>query len=415
MPPESGIALQPTSEPARRMETDIRMLARNPKLAICLVSGFIASAMPVHAAQARAATLDETVERIIRPLMARYAIPGMAIGVIHHGVSHVYNYGIASKATGEPVSGKTLFEIGSISKTFTATLASYAEVRGHLSLSDPASKYLSSLRGSSFDKVSLLNLGTHTSGGMPAQVPDEIATTDQLMSYFRNWKPPSLPGTVRTYANPSIGLLGMVTAASMNESFVALMEGKLFPAIGMSSSFLVVPKDDEGRYAQGYTKSDRPIRMAPGVLAAEAYGIRTTASDMTRFVAVNMRCLDIDEMWQRAVMRTHTGYFQVGGMTQDLIWEQYPYPTDLDTLLAGNSTHVSAEANPVTPLDPPSAPKDDVLLDKTGSTNGFAAYVAFVPARKLGVVLLANKNYPIDARVMTGYQVLKQLDDDPQR
>jgi beta-lactamase class C len=53
-----------------------------------------------------------------------------------------------------------------------------------------------------------------------------------------------------------------------------------------------------------------------------------------------------------------------------------------------------------------------VLLNKTGSTNGFAAYVACVPARRLGVVFLANKNYPIDARVTAAYQILMRLDGD---
>ena len=89
----------------------------------------------------------------------------------------------------------TLFEIGSVSKTFTATLVSYAQAGGHLSLSDNASRYLPALRGSNLDHVSLLNLGTHTPGGLPLQVPDDVRDDDQLMQYFRDWKPPDPPGT----------------------------------------------------------------------------------------------------------------------------------------------------------------------------------------------------------------------------
>jgi beta-lactamase class C len=155
--------------------------------------------------------------------------------------------------------------------------------------------------------------------------------------------------------------------------------------------------------------------MAPGILALEAYGIRTTAGDLLRFVEANMGVLDLDEKLQSAITDTHTGYYRIGAMTQDLIWEQYPYPVELNDLLAGNSAKVSMEPNPAVRLDPPSHLQGDVLINKTGSTNGFAAYVAFVPEKKIGIVLLANKNYPIDARVTAAHEILTRLDDDARR
>lgn len=51
-----------------------------------------------------------------------------------------------------------------------------------------------------------------------------------------------------------------------------------------------------------------------------------------------------------------------------------------------------------------------MLINKTGSTNGFGAYVVFVPARQIGVVMLANRNLPIPERVRAAYQILKALD-----
>jgi CubicO group peptidase (beta-lactamase class C family) len=344
--------------------------------------------------------------------MEQYGIPGMAVGIAIREQSYVYNYGVASKATGSPVTENTLFEIGSESKLFTATLAAYAQVSGKLSLSDMASKHLPSLLGSSFDRVSLLNLGTHTSGGFPLQVPGDITNNAQLMEYFRNWKPTYAPGTYRIYANPSVGMLGMIAAGSMNEDFVALMEGKLFPWLGMRHTYLDVPKAQMVNYAQGYTTEDTPVRMGPGVLASEAYGVRTTAGDLLRFVEANMGMLSLDGKLQRAISDTHIGYYRIGAMTQDLIWEQYQYPVGLAELLAGNSANVASEANPAIELDPPLLPQESVLINKTGSTNGFAAYVAFVPGKKTGVVLLANRSYPAAARVTAAYEILARLDDD---
>jgi beta-lactamase class C len=341
--------------------------------------------------------------------MAKYRIAGMAVGVIVEGKPYVLNYGVASTQTGQPVTRETLFELGSISKTFTATLASYAGLNGKLSLSDPTAKYLPSLRGTPFGSVSLLNLGTHTPGGLPLQVPDDIHDNDQLMQYFAAWRPAYAPGTQRTYANPGIGTLGLITAKSMGQDFTALIQQRLFPALGMTSSYIDVPKAKMPDYAQGYTKQDAPIRMTPGVLSSEAYGIKSTAADMLRFVAANMDLIPLDSTLQRAITATHTGYFKAGVLTQDLIWEQYSYPAALKTLQEGNSAEMVLHATPAAEIRPPQPPRQDVWINKTGSTNGFGAYVAFVPQKHLGIVMLANRNIPNDARVSAAYQILTAL------
>jgi beta-lactamase class C len=338
----------------------------------------------------------------------------MAVGIIAGGKAYVFNYGVASTETRKPVTRDTLFEVGSVSKTLTATLASDAQVSGYLSLSDQTSKYLPSLRDSKFGNVTLLNLGTHTPGGLPLQVPDDIRNNDQLMQYFREWQPMYAPGTYRTYSNPSIGALGLITAKSMGQDFTALMEQRLFPALGMKSSFINIPAAKMADYAEGYTKEGAPVRMAPGVLSSEAYGVKTTAADMLRFVQANMNLIKLDEKFQRAITATHTGYFKAGVMTQDLIWEQYSYPTALKTLLEGNSPAMIFNATPVTEITPPQKPGEDVWINKTGSTNGFGAYVAFIPEKRLGIVILANRNFPIDEKVAAAYQILTSLADSEQ-
>jgi beta-lactamase class C len=118
---------------------------------------------------------------------------------------------------------------------------------------------------------------------------------------------------------------------------------------------------------------------------------------------------DVADSIARAVAATHTGYFQAAPFIQDLIWEQYPLPAALDTMTAGNSSKMSMQANPVTALEPPMPPRTDVILNKTGSTGGFGAYVVYVPARKLGIVLLANKFYPNEVRTKVGYELMESV------
>ncbi|MGO7522690.1 class C beta-lactamase, partial [Rhizobium brockwellii] len=78
----------------------------------------------------------------------------------------------------------------------------------------------------------------------------------------------------------------------------------------------------------------------------------------------------LDDKLQQAITNTHTGYFDVGAMTQDLIWEQYSYPATLTTLMDNNSSAM-LKTIPVKQLTPAMEPREDVWINKTGSTNGF--------------------------------------------
>ncbi len=356
--------------------------------------------------------LAQIVTEAIRPIMDEYDVPGMAVAVTIGGQRSYFNYGVASKESGRKVTEETLFEVGSISKTFTATLASYAQVTGALSLSDKASRYMPALAGGRFDEISLLDLGTYAAGGLPLQFPNNVTDQDSMIAYYRNWRPAYPAGTHRQYSNPSIGLFGHLAARSMGKPFDDLMEQMLFPALGLKRTYIRVPQDRIGDYAYGYSKDNKPIRVSPGIWDSEAYGVKTTSADLIGFAEVNINSSTLDETMQRAIKATHTGYYKVGDMMQGLGWEMFAYPTDLDRLLEGNSVQVMFKPNEVTRFDPPQPPRKDVLINKTGSTNGFGAYVAFVPAKGIGVVMLANRNYPIPARVKAAHRILTALDSE---
>ncbi|MGE8066636.1 class C beta-lactamase [Pseudomonas sp. NPDC089569] len=376
-------------------------LARPALLAACLA---LFASSPCLALD-----IESTVNDAVRPVMKTQGIAGMAVAVTVNGQAHYFNYGVASKETAQAVTRDTLFEIGSVSKTFTTTLAAYAQATGKLSLSDKASQLWPALHGSAFDIISLLQLGTYSAGGLPLQFPSEADAPDKMLGYYRQWTPRYAPGTHRLYSNPSLGLFGYLAAQSLGQPFDEVMENTLLPKLGLKHTFLKVPQEQMGLYAQGYNKDDKPVRVGPGALDDEAYGIKTSAADLLRFVEVNMKPVSLEKPLQQAIALTHTGYYRVGDMTQGLGWELYGYPVSLERLLAGNSTAMAMDAHEVQWLTPPQSPTANLLLNKTGSTGGFGAYVAFVPSKEVGIVILANKNYPNEERVRIAHRILDAL------
>ena len=382
--------------------TDDTHMDRLKTFAVCVA----ALAAGQCLAQDQMATL---VNAAVRPVMQAQGIPGMAVAVTVNGKPHYFNYGVASKESAQPVTENTLFEIGSLSKTFTATLAAYAQASGKLSLSDKASQVWPALRGSAFDHISVLQLGTYTAGGLPLQFPDAADSADKMLGYFKQWQPTYAAGTHRLYSNPSLGLFGYLAAQSMGQPFDELMDNTLLPKLGLKHTYLNVPQAQMNLYAQGYNKDDKPVRVGPGALDSEAYGVKTSASDLIGYVQANLHPASLEKPLQQAIALTHTTYYRVGEMTQGLGWELYQYPVTLDQLLAGNSSQMALEAHKVQWLNPPQPQQENLLLNKTGSTGGFGAYALFVPSKDIDIVILANKNYPIAERVKIAHQILSAM------
>lgn len=348
-------------------------------------------------------------DSIIKPLMQQYQIPGMAVAILHDGKTEFYNYGVASKESGQPINEQTLFEIGSLSKTFTATLASYAAQQNKLKFSDSASQWLPELKGSAFDRVSLLNLATHTSG-TPLFVPDEVTNTRQLMHWYKQWQPAAQPGTVRVYSNLGIGMLGMIAAKSLQQPFISAMEKQLLPAMGMTHSFVQVPASQMGRYAQGYNKQDRPVRVTPGPLDAESYGLKSTSADLIRWLAIQLQLQPVAPAWQQAVAATHQGYYHTeAAFTQAMMWEYYPLPVTTQQLVDGNSGARIMKGMKATLISPPQAAPQQAWYNKTGSTNGFSTYAVFIPSQRVALIMLANKWFPNDDRVVAAEKIISNI------
>ena len=351
--------------------------------------------------------LKSAVDQQARSLMNEHDISGMAFGIIIDGKSHLYHYGLADKKAKISVSENTIFELGSISKTFAATLASYSELKGTLTLEDTADKYIPYLKNSAIGNTKLINLATYSAGGLPLQVPDDAKNNKQLLSYYKSWQPVFPVNSKRLYSNASIGLFGYISALSIDADYTQVMEEKILPSLNMPNTFINVPNDKMADYAFGYNAAGDAIRVNPGMLDAEAYGIKSTIKDMTHFMAANMGLVPLDKDIQQALDNNRKGYYQASTFTQGLGWEMYPYPAKLNTLLEGNSMDVVLKPQTITTDNQPTPILNNLWVNKTGATNGFGGYIAYIPAEKSGIVILANKNYPNAERVKAAYTILE--------
>ncbi|MDC4844292.1 ADC family extended-spectrum class C beta-lactamase [Acinetobacter baumannii] len=350
--------------------------------------------------------IKKLVDQNFKPLLEKYNVPGMAVGVIQNNKKYEMYYGLQSVQDKKAVNSSTIFELGSVSKLFTATAGGYAKNKGKISFDDTPGKYWKELKNTPIDQVNLLQLATYTSGNLALQFPDEVQTDQQVLTFFKDWKPKNPIGEYRQYSNPSIGLFGKVVALSMNKPFDQVLEKTIFPALGLKHSYVNVPKTQMQNYAFGYNQENQPIRVNPGPLDAPAYGVKSTLPDMLSFIHANLNPQKYPADIQRAINETHQGHYQVNTMYQALGWEEFSYPATLQTLLDSNSEQIVMKPNKVTAISKEPSVK---MYHKTGSTNGFGTYVVFIPKENIGLVMLTNKRIPNEERIKAAYAVLNAI------
>ncbi|HHX8281189.1 MULTISPECIES: class C beta-lactamase [Vibrio diabolicus subgroup] len=381
------------------------MKLNNALVAILSLTSFVTFAKTESTVSSQ---LKSVVDECAKGLMNEYDIPGLAVAVTIDGKRYFYNYGFADESKGSLVTNDTIFELGSISKTFAATLTGYAQEKGKLNMDDKVKDYIPELENSVLGNTKLVHVATYTAGGLPLQFPSEVTNDADMMQYYKTWKPEYEAGTKRKYSNPSIGLFGYIGALSMKSDYTEMMETVILPELGMTNTFVDVPKDKLNNYAFGYSSEGKPVRVNPGILDAQAYGIKSTSLDMLQYIEANMGQAQLNTDIENALERTHTKYFDTDTFTQAVGWEGYDYPVSLSQLLKGNSSDVILNAKPVQASESGTLGRD-VWYNKTGSTGGFGAYVAYVPSEKIGIVILANKNYPNAERVEAAYNIISSV------
>jgi len=347
------------------------------------------------------------IDKTMKSFMQQYQIPGAAVAIIDHGKSSIYVYGYANMEKKEPISRQTIFEVGSITKLLTTLLLSEEVKNQQLQLSNSLTQYLPEFRGNLLLKgITLENLATYSSG-LPFNAPELIKTPKQLQDYLMHWQPTEGIGSRWQYSNMGIGLLGSVLQNKNHKEINNLYRERILAPLHMSLIGLEIPQALQKNQAQGYTDKGKPDVHLPLGLFPSAGAMKANIQDMSHFLVAAIGLPEAPINIRQAMEFSQTPRLQVGDMQQAMAWQVYPLE-DKNKLVAPENMNL--DSLPVKWLS-----KDKVkfnpnaLIDKTGATYGFRAYIAVIPGQESGIVILTNRYVSNGAIVNTGRHILFAL------
>ncbi len=254
---------------------------------------------------AQAAPLSATDDEILEILTARIdeqkQSVGIVVGIIDAAGQRVVAHGHLEKDDPRPIDGNTVFEIGSVTKVFTALALADAAERGGVQLDTPVSQLLPEsvvLRQAADGKpITLKHLATHMSG-LP-RLPDNLMPADEndpyadygvakLYAFLSTHQPTRPPGGEHEYSNLGYGLLGHVLALRSGQSYEALVRERITIPLGMVDTAITARPEWEERRATGHDAgleptSDWDLGALPG-----AGALRSTTNDLLTFLQAAM-------------------------------------------------------------------------------------------------------------------------------
>lgn len=313
--------------------------------------------------------LDKEVDSAVQPYISLQATVGLSIGILKDGKTFFYGYGETAKGNKQIPDEHTLFEIGSLSKTFTSILLADAVNSGKVKLDDPVNKYLpDSIPPLQYEgiPITLKTLANHSSG-IP-RMPSNFHSSDNanpytdyneadIFSFYKNFKLTRKPGEKYEYSNLAVGTLGIILERVSHEKYETLFINTICKPLHMNETREFLLKDDSARFAKGYTE-DGVFSSQWDFKALGAAGcIRSTTTDLLKYAKANLG--EAPPKLNKAIQLTHVVTFTEGKTKIGLAWHYIK-------------------------------PGNDEVPFHNGETGGYHSYFAFNPEKKFAVAILSN-------------------------
>ena len=246
-------------------------------------------------------TMDKQVDTVARKYIQKANTVGLCIGIMKDGKTTIYKYGETKRGNARLPDGDSFFEIGSITKTFTATLLAYYVNDGQVKLTDPITKYLpdSVAVNQSLTGITLLNLINHTSG-LPS-VPDNLKesmtnpfnpykdyTKQMMYAYLKTCRPITKPGEKYAYSNLGVGLLGTILQYVSGKTFGEMVNELITHPLVMLSTAQYLNPLFSPRFASVYDSGGRETLAWEFDVLAPCGALRSTVNDLLRYARINM-------------------------------------------------------------------------------------------------------------------------------
>jgi len=316
------------------------------------------------------------LQRILTARVANDQAVGLVVGLLDAD-GHRTIVAAGDPGPGRPpLDGASIFEIGSITKTFTATLLALMSEEGQVSLSEPVARLLppgARIPASPGREITLADLATHTSGlptlptnFAPANPANPYAdyTMAQLDDFLAGYALPRPPGVRFQYSNLGFGLLGIALAHRAGESYGELVTSRILVPLGMPSTGITLTDEQLPRLAQGHDAWGEPVSNWDLPTLAGAGALRSTVNDLLNYAAANLPG-------------------SKGGLTGAMREAQRPrrlIATGDSIGLAWITTHTRRVA----------------ITWHNGGTGGYRGFVGLDRREKRAVVILANSANSVD-------------------